>query len=103
MLSGSVIFAVAFVAGVPAILTRLSFSGELGYEIYVEPEYQLKLYQSILEAGADLGLTHYGLRALMSLRLEKNWGVWTLDFPPGLHRRAIGYGCFYRLEQGLHR
>ena len=45
-----------FVAGVPAILTRLSFSGELGYEIYVTPEYQLKLYESIVEAGEDLGL-----------------------------------------------
>ena len=40
-----------FVAGVPAILTRLSFSGELGYEIYVAPEYLLKLYQSMIEAA----------------------------------------------------
>jgi dimethylglycine dehydrogenase len=83
-----------FVAGVPAILTRLSFSGELGYEIYVEPEYQLKLYQSILEAGAGLGLTHYGLRALMSLRLEKNWGVWTLDFRPDFTAAQSGMDAF---------
>ena len=83
-----------FVAGVPAILTRLSFSGELGYEIYVEPEYQLKLYQSILEAGADLGLRHYGLRALMSLRLEKNWGVWTLDFRPDFTAAQSGMDAF---------
>ena len=66
-----------FVGTVPAILARLSFSGELGYEIYVEPEYQLKLYEEICAAGEDLGLAHYGLRALMSLRLEKNWGAWT--------------------------
>ena len=83
-----------FVGSVPAILTRLSFSGELGYEIYVEPEYQLKLYQSILEAGVDLGLTHYGLRALMSLRLEKNWGAWTLDFRPDFTAAQSGLDVF---------
>jgi len=83
-----------FVAGLPAILTRLSFSGELGYEIYVEPEYQLKLYQSILEAGVDLGLTHYGLRALMSLRLEKNWGAWTLDLRPDFTAAQSGMDDF---------
>jgi len=83
-----------FVAGVPAILTRLSFSGEQGYEIYAEPEYQMKLYQSILEAGEDLGLRHYGARALMSMRLEKNWGVWTLDFRPDFTAAESGLDAF---------
>jgi len=84
----------SFVGTVPAILTRLSFSGELGYEIYVEPEYLLKLYQSIVAAGADLGLMHYGLRALMSLRLEKNWGAWTLDFRPDFSAAQSGLDTF---------
>jgi dimethylglycine dehydrogenase len=83
-----------FVGMVPAVLARLSFSGELGYEIYVEPEYQLKLYESILEAGEDLGLAHYGLRALMSLRLEKNWGAWTLDFRPDFTAAQSGLDAF---------
>jgi dimethylglycine dehydrogenase len=83
-----------FVGGVPAMLTRLSFSGELGYEIYVEPEYQLKLYESVLEAGRDLGLVHYGLRALMSMRLEKNWGAWTLDFRPDFTAAQSGLDFF---------
>jgi dimethylglycine dehydrogenase len=83
-----------FVGTVPAVLNRLSFSGELGYEIYVEPEYQLKLYESILEAGEDLGLTHYGLRALMSMRLEKNWGAWTLDFRPDFTAAQSGLDVF---------
>jgi dimethylglycine dehydrogenase len=83
-----------FVGTVPAILARLSFSGELGYEIYVEPEYQLKLYQSVQEAGADLGLMHYGLRALMSMRLEKNWGAWTLDFRPDFSAAQSGLDAF---------
>ncbi len=83
-----------FVGDVPAILSRLSFSGELGYEIYVQPEYQLKLYQSLVAAGDDLGLTHYGGRALMSLRLEKNWGAWTLDFRPDFTAAESGLDAF---------
>jgi dimethylglycine dehydrogenase len=89
----------SFVGSVPAILTRLSFSGELGYEIYVEPEYQLKLYESIVEAGADLGLTHYGLRALMSLRLEKNWGAWTLDYRPDFTAAQSGLDSFINWDK----
>ncbi len=71
-----------YVAGVPALLARVSFSGELGYEIYCAPQYQIKLFEEIETAGANLGLKPYGSRALMSLRLEKNWGVWTLDYRP---------------------
>ncbi len=69
-----------FVGGVPAYLLRISFSGELGYEIYCEPQFQIALWEQIERHGADLGLTPYGARALMSLRLEKNWGVWTLEY-----------------------
>jgi len=83
-----------FVAGVPAVLTRLSFSGELGYEIYVAPEYLIRLYEGISEAGDDLGLKYYGARALMSLRLEKNWGVWTLDFRPDFTAAESGLDAF---------
>jgi len=83
-----------FVAGVPAILARLSFSGELGFEIYVAPEYQLKLYETMIEAGDDLGLKLYGARTLMSLRLEKNWGVWTLDFRPDFTPAESGLDSF---------
>jgi dimethylglycine dehydrogenase len=83
-----------FVGGVPAILARVSFSGELGYEIYVRPAYQLRLAEAIEEAGTDLGLTWYGARALMSMRLEKNWGVWTLDFRPDFTPAESGLDAF---------
>ena len=63
-----------FVGGVPAILNRISFSGELGYEIYVAPQFQLKLFEEIEVNGKDLGLKLYGSRALMSLRLGKKLG-----------------------------
>ena len=84
----------AFVGGVPALLLRVSFSGELGYEIYVAPQYQIRLFEAIEEAGADLGLALYGGRALMSLRLEKNWGAWTLDFRPDFTPGESGLDIF---------
>jgi dimethylglycine dehydrogenase len=84
----------SFVAGVPAIINRVSFSGELGYEIYVAPPYQLRLAEAIDAAGADLGLRWYGARALMSLRLEKNWGVWTLDYRPDFTLAESGLDAF---------
>jgi dimethylglycine dehydrogenase len=84
----------SFVAGVPVIINRVSFSGELGYEIYVAPPYQLRLAEAIDAAGADLGLRWYGARALMSLRLEKNWGVWTLDYRPDFTPAESGLDAF---------
>jgi dimethylglycine dehydrogenase len=88
-----------FVGGVPAILNRLSFSGELGYEVYVAPEYLLKLYESVTSAGEDLGLKLYGARALMSLRLEKSWGVWTLDFRPDFTAAESGMDIFINWDK----
>ena len=69
-----------FIGGVPSLCVRISFTGELGYEIYVAPQYQLKLFVAIEDAGADLDLKWFGGRALMSMRLEKSWGAWTMDF-----------------------
>ena len=83
-----------FVGDVPVILNRISFSGELGYEIYCRPHYLLKLASAIEEAGADLGYRWYGARALMSLRLEKGWGVWTLEFRPDFNAVESGMDAF---------
>ena len=83
-----------FVAGVPVILNRISFSGELGYEIYTSPQFQLKLFEEIENHGKDLNLKFYGSRALMSLRLEKNWGAWTLDFRPDFTAAESGLDLF---------
>jgi dimethylglycine dehydrogenase len=88
-----------FVAGVPAIVVRVSFSGELGYEIYVAPPYQLRLAEAIDEAGAALGLRWYGARALMSLRLEKAWGVWTLDYRPDFSAAQSGLDVFIQWDK----
>ncbi|XDZ65333.1 FAD-dependent oxidoreductase [Alphaproteobacteria bacterium LSUCC0684] len=83
-----------FVAGVPVILNRISFSGELGYEIYCRPPYLLRLAEAIEEAGADLGYRWYGARALMSMRLEKGWGAWTLEYRPDFNAVESGMDIF---------
>jgi len=84
----------SYVGGVPVILNRISFSGELGYEIYCRPQYLLKLATAIEEAGADLGYSWYGNRALMSLRLEKGWGAWGLEFRPDFNAIESGMDGF---------
>ena len=83
-----------YVGGVPVILNRISFSGELGFEIYCRPQYLLKLATAIEEAGADLGYSWYGNRALMSLRLEKGWGAWGLEFRPDFNAVESGMDAF---------
>ena len=82
------------VADVPVIIARVSFTGELGYEIYCAPQYQLRLFEGIEAAGRDLGLKLFGGRALMSMRLEKNWGVWTMDFRPDFTAAESGLDAF---------
>ena len=88
-----------FIADVPALCVRISFSGELGYEIYVEPQYQLKLFEEIEKAGEGLGLKLFGSRALMSLRLEKSWGAWTMDFRPDFTVIESGLGFFVNWDK----
>ena len=83
-----------FVGGVPVILNRISFSGELGYEVYCRPQYLLALSEAIEDAGADLGYRWYGNRALMSLRLEKGWGAWGLEFRPDFNAVESGMDAF---------
>ena len=83
-----------FVAGVPAVINRISFTGELGYEIYVAPHFQIKLFEEIMEAGKEFNIKPFGSRALMSMRLEKNWGAWTLDYRPDFTAKETGLDKF---------
>ncbi|MEM7290654.1 MAG: FAD-dependent oxidoreductase, partial [Pseudomonadota bacterium] len=82
------------VGDVPVIINRISFSGELGYEIYCKPQYLIRLSESIEESGEGLGLKWYGARALLSMRLEKSWGVWTLDYRPDFTAGQSGMDVF---------
>jgi len=68
--------------GVRAKVARITFTGDLGFEIWVRTDFQRTLYDAVVEAGADLGLRHFGARALNSLRLEKSFGTWAREFRP---------------------
>jgi dimethylglycine dehydrogenase len=77
---------------VPAFVGRLSFTGELGYEIWVASEYQRALYDLLTAAGRGFGLRQFGGRALNALRIEKSFGTWTREYRPiyGPHEAALG-------------
>ena len=70
------------VGSAPAIVSRSGFTGELGYELWVTPDYICALYDDLRDAGAEFGLKLFGGRALSSLRLEKNYGSFNKDFRP---------------------
>jgi dimethylglycine dehydrogenase len=78
----------------PAILTRAGFTGELGYEIWTTPDYFASLYDELWEAGRELGLVHFGGRALSSLRLEKGYGSFNKDFRPDYTAAETGLDRF---------
>ena len=62
---------------------RLSVTGEAGYEISCRMGDHIALRRMLLEAGADLGISEYGFNALLSLRLEKSYGIWSAEFTQG--------------------
>ncbi len=78
---------------VPCLVGRITYTGDLGYEIWVRADYQLALYELLLGAGAEFDLRHFGGRALNALRLEKSFGSWAREYRPI-------YGPF---EAGLDR
>ena len=78
----------------PVIFSRAGFTGELGYEVWTTPDFQATLYDELFEAGRDLGLTHFGGRALSSLRLEKAYGSFNKDFRPDYTPAETGLDLF---------
>jgi dimethylglycine dehydrogenase len=84
---------------VPAKLGRISFTGDLGYEIWCRSDYLLTLHTQIVQAGAEFGLKHFGGRALMSLRLEKNWGTWAREYRPIYGPYEANLGRFVSLKK----
>ena len=76
-----------------ALVGRVSYTGDLGYELWCSPGHQLHLFEAIEAAGADLGLRFFGSRALNSLRVEKAYGSWAREYRP----------VYGPLEAGLDR
>ena len=67
---------------VPALIGRVSYTGGLGYEIWVTPDYHRPLLDLLLEAGEAHGIRPFGSRALNGLRVEKQYGSWARDYRP---------------------
>ena len=82
------------------VVLRVSYSGELGYELYFPPEHQIPLCLALREQGADLGLRLAGMRALGSLRLEKGFAGWGRELSPDYDPFQAGLGRFVRLDKG---
>ena len=82
-----------------AIVQRVSFTGDLGYEIYVDRDHQVSLYQTLSEAGQQFGLKPFGMRAMMSLRLEKSFGSWLREYRPDYTPLETGLDRFIRYDK----
>ncbi|MDH3388527.1 MAG: FAD-dependent oxidoreductase [Gammaproteobacteria bacterium] len=87
------------VAGIDAVAIRVSFSGDLGWEIYVPLEQQLALYDALLDAGKAYDAKPVGSRALLSLRVEKGYGSWSREYSPEYWPQEVGLDRLIKLDK----
>lgn len=87
------------VAGVDVVALRVSFTGDLGWELHCAQADQLQLYEALLAAGRDLGAGPVGSRALMSLRIEKGYGSWGREYSPEYWPQEVGLNRLIKLEK----
>ncbi|MFV0474503.1 MAG: FAD-dependent oxidoreductase [Pikeienuella sp.] len=86
-------------AGVDLIAIRVSFTGDLGWELHCAAADQLRLYRALLAAGAPLGAGPVGGRALASLRIEKGYGSWGREYSTEYWPQEVGLDRLVRLEK----
>jgi len=79
---------------VPAYVGRVSFTGDLGYEMWVTTDYQRALFDLLVKAGRDHGLRLFGGRALNCMRIEKSFGTWAREYRPIYGPFEAGLGRF---------
>jgi 4-methylaminobutanoate oxidase (formaldehyde-forming) len=89
------------VGDVPARALRVTFVGELGWELYCPTEYGAGLWRTLWEAGREHGLVAGGYRAIDSLRLEKGYRVWAADITPDETPFEAGLGFCVRKQGGF--
>ena len=88
------------IAEVPALALRISYVGELGWEIYAPAEQGLRLWDVLLEAGRPLGVIAAGGGAFDSLRLEKGYRLWGNDIHTEYNPYEAGIGFVVRMGKG---
>jgi sarcosine dehydrogenase len=84
----------------PVLAIRVTYIGELGYELYMPPEYAGGVYESLWDAGQDLGIRNAGYRAIDSLRLEKGYCYWGAEVSPDYSPYDAGIGFSVNLDKG---
>ena len=87
------------IAGVPTRALRMSFVGELGWELHHPIEHQQKLYDALHEAGAEFGIQNFGLRAMDSMRFEKGYPVWGPDMNTEFTTLESGLSWFVKMDK----
>jgi dimethylglycine dehydrogenase len=84
----------------PVRAMRVNFVGELGWELHHPIEYQIHLFDALLEAGAEFGIGHCGMRAMDSLRIEKSYRMWAQDLTTEYSAFEAGLDRFIHLDKG---
>jgi dimethylglycine dehydrogenase len=85
---------------IPVRALRISYVGELGWELHHRLECQRSLYEALLDAGRDLGLIDFGYRALEAMRLEKGYRLWGSDITADWTPFEAGLDRFVKLGKG---
>jgi len=86
-------------AGVDLVALRVSFTGDLGWELHCRTEDQHRLYEALIDAGKDLNAGPVGSRALMSMRVEKGYGSWSREYSPEYWPQEVGLDRLIKLEK----
>ena len=79
---------------------RISYAGELGWELYVAPHQAVAVWDALMGAGQDFGIQPFGYKALESLRLEKGYRYWSGDITPDDNPYEAGLGFAVKLNKG---
>jgi 4-methylaminobutanoate oxidase (formaldehyde-forming) len=87
------------VGPVPCLALRVTYVGELGWELYCPTEFGLRLWDTIWDAGREHGLVAGGYKAIDSLRLEKSYRVWGADVTPDDTPWEAGLGFAVKLDK----
>ncbi|WP_167646115.1 GcvT family protein [Mameliella alba] len=82
------------------LVQRVSYTGDLGFEIYCDPMAQRQLWATLWAAGAPMGMKPFGMRAMMSLRLDKFFGSWGREFSPDYTCAETGLDRFIQWSKG---
>ena len=91
------------VAGVPARLARVSFSGELAYELHVPAWHGLEIWEAVMAAGTPFGIEPYGTEAMHVLRAEKGYVIVGQDTDGSVTPHDLGMDWIVNLVQGRLR